>query len=58
MLQVPTVTTFIVSYRVLVRHKLRYDDDDMFFRYFLRGVGLMTVGLAVASLVAILAKYQ
>lgn len=52
MLQVPTVTSFIVSYRILVRHKRMHDDDDSMFRYFLWGVSLMSVGIVTALLAA------
>jgi hypothetical protein len=57
-LQVPAVTSFIVSYRILIQHKRRYNDDDLFFQYFLWGSGLMSVGLVTASLLAILNKFH
>jgi hypothetical protein len=53
MLQVPTITSFIVSFRILVQHKSRYDHDDLLFQYFLWGVGLMSVGFVAALLIAI-----
>jgi len=53
MLQVPTLTSFVVSYRILVRHKRTYDGDDLMFKYYLWGVGLMSVGIVTALLVAI-----
>lgn len=55
MLQVPAATSFIVSYRIIVRHK-RTCDDDLMFRYFLWGVGLMSVGLIASLLVALTNK--
>ena len=57
MLQVPAVTSFIVSYRILVRHKRTYASDDLMFKYFLWGVGLMSVGFVAALLVATLDKW-
>ncbi|MGZ5526603.1 MAG: hypothetical protein ACXWFF_16460 [Methylomonas sp.] len=56
MLQVPAVTSFIVSYWILVQHKRTYDGDDLMFRYFLWGVGLMSVGIVAALLVAMQGK--
>jgi hypothetical protein len=53
MLQVPAITSFIVSCRILVRHKRMYASDDLMFRYFLWGVGLMSIGIIAALLVAI-----
>jgi hypothetical protein len=50
---VPTITSFIVSFRILVQHKSRYDHDDLLFQYFLWGVGLMSVGFVAALLIAI-----
>ena len=58
MLQVPAVTSFIVSYWILVRHKRTYDGDDLMFQYFFWGVGLMTIGLVAAFLVAISDKLE
>jgi len=56
MLQVPAITSFIVSYRIIVRHKRTYDGDDLMFKYFLWAVGLMIVGIVAASLIAVLDK--
>ena len=56
MLQLPAITSFIVSCRILVRHKRTYVGDDLMFRYFLWGVGLMSVGFVAALLVAISGK--
>jgi len=53
MLQVPALASFVVSYRILVRHKRAYDGDDLMFKYYLWGVGLMSVGIVAALLVAI-----
>ena len=52
-LQVPTVTTFIVSYRIIVRHKRTDDTDDWMFQYFLWSVSLMSFGIVAALVVAI-----
>lgn len=52
MLQVPAVTSFIVSYWILVQHKRTCDGDDLMFRYFIWGVGLMSLGIVAALLVA------
>jgi hypothetical protein len=56
MLQVPAITSFIVSYRIIVRHKRTYDGDDLMFKYFLWAVGLMTIGIVAASLIAVFDK--
>jgi hypothetical protein len=47
-LQVPAITSFIVSYRTLVLHKLIYAGDDLMFKYYLWGVGLMSIGFVAA----------
>jgi len=57
MLQVPAVTSFIVSCRILVLHKRTYAGDDLMFKYFLWGVALMSVGIVAALLVAISDKW-
>ena len=49
-LQVPAVTSFIVSYRILVVHKLMYASNDLMFKYYLWGVGLMSLGFVAALL--------
>lgn len=54
MLQVPAVTSFIVSCRILVLHKRTYASDDLMFKYFLWGVGLMSVGFVAALLVVLM----
>lgn len=53
MLQGPAIASVIVSYRILVQHKRKYDGNDLMFRYFVWAVGLMSVGLFAAFLVAI-----
>jgi hypothetical protein len=53
MLQVPAITSFLVSYRIIVRHKRTYDGDDLMFKYFFWAIGLMIVGIVAASLIAI-----
>ena len=53
MLQVPAATSFIVSYRILVRHKRMDDSDILIFRYYLWGIVLTSVGIVAALLVAI-----
>ena len=58
MLQIPDVTAFIASYRALVRHKRICDSDDLMFRYFPWGVRLMSMGIVIALLVAILDKFM
>ena len=57
MLQVPAVTSFIGSYRILAWHKRTYDGDDLMYRYFLWGISLMSVGIVAALLVAISGKW-
>ena len=52
-LQVPAAASFIVSYRILVRHKRMDDSDTLMFRYYLWGIGLMSVGIVTALLAAI-----
>ena len=47
-LQVPAITSFIVSYRTLVLYKLIYAGDDLMFKYYLWGVGLMSIGFVAA----------
>ena len=54
MLQVPAVTSFIASCRILVLHKRTYASDDLMFKYFLWGVGLMSVGFVAALLVVLM----
>jgi vacuolar-type H+-ATPase subunit I/STV1 len=56
MLQGPVVTVFMVSYLILIRHKKRYDGDDLMFRYFFWGVSLMSLGIVAALLEATLEK--
>lgn len=51
--QVPGVTAFIGSYRILAWYKRTDDNDDLMFRYFLWGISLMSVGIIAALLVAI-----
>ncbi len=53
MLQVPALTSFIVSYRIVVRHKKTYDGDDLMLRYFLWGADLTSIGLVATFPVAI-----
>ena len=57
MLQVPAVTAFIVSCRILVRHKRTDDLDTLMFRYYLCGIGLMSLGIVATLLVAISDKW-
>jgi hypothetical protein len=52
-LLVPAVTSFIVSYRILVRHKRTHDSDELMFKYYFWSVGLMSVGIVAALLIAI-----
>ena len=52
-LQVPAATSFIVSYWILVRHKRRDDSDILVFRYYLWGIGIMSVGIVATILKAI-----
>jgi len=54
MLQVPAITSFVVSYRIVLRHKRTYDGDDLMFKYFLWGVSLMSVGVVATLMVAAL----
>jgi hypothetical protein len=54
MLQVPTITSVIVCYRILVRHKRMYDDDDLMFKYYFWGISLMSIGIVLALVVATL----
>lgn len=54
MLQVPAVTSFVVSYRIVIRHKRTYDGDDLMFQYFFWGVSLMSIGVVAALVVATL----
>ena len=49
-LKVPAVISFIVSYRILVVHKLMYASNDLMFKYYLWGVGLMSLGFVAALL--------
>jgi hypothetical protein len=58
MLQVPAVTSFIISYRIIVRHKRTHDSDDLMFRYFFWSIGLMSIGFVAAFLVAISDKLE
>ncbi|WP_027148734.1 hypothetical protein [Methylobacter tundripaludum] len=53
MLQVPAAVSFIVSYRILVRHKRTHDSDDLMFRYFLWSIVLMSIGLVATFLLAL-----
>lgn len=52
-LQVPAVASFIVSYLSIVRNKQTDDGDTLMFRYYLWGIGLMSVAIVAALLVAI-----
>ena len=56
MLQVPAATSFIVSYRILVRYKRRDDSDILIFRYYFLGIGLMSVGIVATILEALSVK--
>lgn len=47
-LQVPAFATFIVSYRLLIRHKRSYTGEEHLLRYFAWGICLMTVGIIVS----------
>ncbi|WGS87383.1 hypothetical protein [Methylomonas sp. UP202] len=49
-LQVPAFAIFVVSHRVLIRHKRNSAGDGQLLRYFAWGVCLMTVGIMVSLL--------
>jgi hypothetical protein len=52
LLQVPAFTTFIVSYRILLKQKRTHDEDYLLLRYYFWGVSLMSVAIIVSVLEA------
>ncbi|MGD0960431.1 MAG: hypothetical protein ABSB19_11550 [Methylomonas sp.] len=53
-LQVPAFASFIVSFRILIRHKRRHDEDTLLLRVYLFGIVLMSFGFLISILEAIL----
>jgi hypothetical protein len=47
-LQIPAISTFVVSYRALIRHKRKIANDEQLLRSFTWGVCVMTIAIFAA----------